>query len=99
MVGAGATIRFPLWYCTAVSIGNSGLYRVNPGPAMGATTSIGGVGIATEVKSGVLHNLGTPVINLLNCTVTNGRVASIAITQTNPVPQIYWVGPLHLGDH
>ena len=98
LVGAGATIRFASsGIVTAVSIGNSGSgYRVNPGPAMGATTSsIGGVGIATEVKVGVAFTTsrGTPVIEFIGtAAVTNGRVVSIAITQTNPVPGFTGVG-------
>jgi len=98
LVSAGATIRFASsGIVTAVSIGNSGSgYRVNPGPAMGATTSsISGVGIATEVKVGVAFttSTGTPVIEFIGtAAVTNGRVVSIAITQTDPVPGFTGVG-------
>ena len=56
---------------------------------MGSTSSIGGVGIATVVRVGVAFttSTGTPVIqNIGTAAVTNGRVVSIAITQTNPVP-------------
>ena len=98
LVGAGATIRFASsGIVTAVSIGNSGSgYRVTPGYAgLSSTSSIGGVGIATEVKVGVAFttSTGTPSIQYIGtAAVTNGRVVSIAITQTNPVSGFTGVG-------
>ena len=98
LVGAGATIRFASsGIVTAVSIGNSGSgYRVSPGYAgLASTRSIGGVGIATVVRVGVAFttSTGTPNVQFIGtAAVTNGRVVSIAITQTNPVPGFTGVG-------
>ena len=52
-----------------------------------STSSIGGVGIATVVNVGVAVTTsgGTPIIqNIGTAAVTNGRVVSIAVTNTNP---------------
>ena len=98
LVGAGATIGFSAsGIVTSVSIGNSGSgYRVNPGYAgLSSTSSIGGVGIATEIRVGVAFttSTGTPNIQFIGtAAVTNGRVVSIAITQTDPVPGFTGVG-------
>ena len=98
LVGAGATIRFASsGIVTAVSIGNSGSgYRVSPGyVGLASTRSIGGVGIATVVRVGVAFttSTGTPNVQFIGtAAVTNGRVVSIAITQTNPVPGFTGVG-------
>ena len=57
---------------------------------MGSTTSsIGGVGIVTVVNVGVATfttSTGTPVIEFIGtAAVTNGRVVSIAITNTGSI--------------
>ena len=92
LVSAGATIRFANpGIVTAVSIGNSGSgYRVNPGnyAGLGSTTSsIGGVGIATVVNVAVafttLYRNSNYSKFIGTAAVTNGRVVSIAVTNTN----------------
>ena len=69
---------------------------VSPGYAgLGSTRSIGGVGIATVVRVGVAFTTsrGTPNVQFIGtAAVTNGRVVSIAITQTDPVPGFTGVG-------
>ena len=62
---------------------------------MASTRSIGGVGIATVVRVGVAFTTsrGTPNVQFIGtAAVTNGRVVSIAITQTDPVPGFTGVG-------
>ena len=103
LVGAGATIHFNnIGVATAVSIGNSGSgYRVKPGPAIAATfSSISGVGIATVVNVSVATTTsgGTPIIqNIGTAAVLNGRVVSIAVTNTNPIPGIGTQNPSSVG--
>ena len=74
--------------------------RVSPEYAgLSSTSSIGGVGIATEVKVGVAFttSTGTPNIQFIGtAAVVNGRVVSIAITQTDPVPSFTGVGSIYI---
>ena len=92
LVSAGATVEFTSdGKVKSVSIGNSGSgYRVRPGNVgMGSTASIGGVGIATVVRVGVsaTTSTGTPNIQFIGtAAVTNGRVVSIAVTNTGVIP-------------
>ena len=92
LVSAGATVEFTSdGKVKSVSIGNSGSgYRVSPGYAgLSSTSSIGGVGIATVVRVGVsaTTSTGTPNIQFIGtAAVTNGRVVSIAVTNTGVIP-------------
>ena len=92
LVSAGATIRFASsGVVTAVSIGNSGSgYRVWAGNVgIASTLPQGGAGIATEVRVAVAATTatGTPTLQYIGtAAVHNGRVVSIAVTYTDPVP-------------
>ena len=105
LVGAGATIDFDnIGKVKSVSIGNSGSgYRVNPGPASASTTSsIGGVGIVTVVNVAVATTTsgGTPTIqNIGTAAVLNGRVVSIAVTNTGSIPGIGTQNPILAGNN
>ena len=83
-----------------VSIGNSGSgYRILPGPVGMGTTSITGVGIATVVNVAVATSTtGVPVLyNIGTAAVHNGRIVSIAVTNTGSIPGIGTNNPILAG--
>jgi len=101
LVGAGATIDFDnAGKVKSVSIGNSGSgYRILPGPTGAGTTSISGVGIATVVNVAVATSTtGTPILyNIGTAAVHNGRIVSIAVTNTGSIPGIGTNNPILAG--
>ena len=101
LVGAGATIDFDnAGKVKTVSIGNSGSgYRILPGPVGMGTTSISGVGIATVVNVAVATSTtGVPVLyNIGTAAVHNGRIVSIAVTNTGSIPGIGTNNPILAG--
>ena len=101
LVSAGATIDFDnAGKVKTVSIGNSGSgYRILPGPVGMGTTSISGVGIATVVNVAVATSTtGVPVLyNIGTAAVHNGRIVSIAVTNTGSIPGIGTNNPILAG--
>jgi len=101
LVGAGATIDFDnAGKVKTVSIGNSGSgYRILPGPVGMGTTSISGVGIATVINVAVATSTtGVPVLyNIGTAAVHNGRIVSIAVTNTGSIPGIGTNNPILAG--